>query len=50
MVSTAGTTITSAVGFVWDMITANQLLTFFLGTTVLSIGFGFFKKAKRTAK
>ena len=50
MLSGAGTSLTSAVGLVWDLITANALLTFFLGCSIVAIGFKFFKKAKGAAK
>lgn len=50
MLSTAGTTITTSVGLVWDLITSNPLLAFFLGTSIVGIGFEFFVKAKNVAK
>lgn len=50
MLASSGTTLVEAVELVWDMITANALLVFFLGTSIVSMGFGFFRKAKRAAR
>ena len=46
----AGTGIVAALGVAWDIMTANPLLMLFLGAGIISLGFYFFKKAKRTAK
>lgn len=49
LLSEAGTTIASAISTVWNIITANPVLTLFVGAMVLSLGFTFFRKAKRAA-
>lgn len=49
-ISEAGTNIASAMGVTWDLMTANPLLTFFLGVAIVSIGFRFFHKAKRAVR
>lgn len=46
----AGETIGSAIGVTWDLMTANPLLTLALGAGIISLGFAFFRKAKRTAR
>lgn len=50
LITEAGTTIGSAIGVTWDLMTANPLLTLSLGAGVISLGFAFFRKAKRTAR
>ena len=50
MLTTAGTTISSALTQVWSIVTANDLLQLSVGASVLSLGFAFFRKAKRTAR
>lgn len=50
MITEAGTSITSAMGVTWDLMTANPLLTLFVGAGVVSLGFAFFRKAKRTVR
>lgn len=50
MLTTAGTTISSALTEVWTICTANDLLQLSIGASVLSLGFAFFRRAKRTAR
>ena len=50
LLSEAGTTLASGIGIVWNIITANPILTLFVGASVVSLGFAFFKKAKSAAK
>ena len=50
MLSEAGPVITNGLTQVWDIVTANPLLTFFVGTSLLGIGFRFFRKAKGAAR
>ena len=50
LLSEAGTTLASSIGIVWNIITANPILTLCVGASVVSLGFTFFKKAKRAAK
>lgn len=45
--NTAMDAVKPAVTGVWDVITNNQLLTFWVGTAVLSSGFWALRKAKR---
>ena len=49
-ISEAGTNIAAAMGVTWDLMTANPLLTFFLGVAIVSIGFRFFHKAKKMVR
>lgn len=48
LLSEVGPVITTGLDTVWDLVTANPLLTFFIGCSVLSVGFRFFKKAKKS--
>lgn len=50
LLSDAGTTLTSGIGIVWNIITANPVLTLFVGASIVGLGFTFFKKAKRAAR
>lgn len=50
LLSEATTIITSGIGSTWDIITSNPMLTIFAGSSLLAIGFRFFKKAKRAAR
>lgn len=50
MLTSAGTTISSAMTQVWSICTSNELLELAVGASVLSLGFAFFRKAKRTAR
>ena len=49
-ISEAGTNISAAMGVVFDLMTANPLLTLFLGAGIVTLGFTFFKKAKKSVK
>lgn len=49
MITDGGANITSAMGVVWEMMTANPLLILFVSAGVITLGFKFFKKAKHTA-
>jgi len=49
-ISEAGTNIAAAMGVTWDLMTANPLLTLFLGASLVSLGFRFFRKAKRAVR
>lgn len=40
--------IPDAMSAVWSLATSNPLITFFLGVSILSLGFKFFRKARRT--
>lgn len=50
MLTSAGETIVSGLDIVWNVVTGNTLLTLFVGASVLSMSFGFFRKAKRAAR
>lgn len=50
LLSEAGTTLGSAIGVVWDIMTANPLLSLATGAGIVTLGFAFFRKAKRTAR
>lgn len=50
MASEAGVTIGTLLGLTWDLMTANPLLTLFLGASLVSLGFAFFKRIKKVAK
>lgn len=50
LLTEAGTVITSGIGIVWNIITANPILTLFVGASIVSLGFTFFKKAKRAVR
>lgn len=47
-IANAGDAITSAVGVVWNICTANPWLTLMIGASLVSYGFVFFRKARRT--
>lgn len=49
MITEAGTNIASAMNVVWDLMTANPMLLLFVGAAVVTIGFTFFRKARRAA-
>ena len=49
IVSTTSTVV-ELMGVVWQTMTANPLLTFFLGTSLLSVGIRFFRKIKGAAR
>lgn len=46
----AMTTLTTLMGNVFELMTANPLLTLFLASSVLTVGIGVFAKVKRGAK
>lgn len=50
MLTSAGTAISSALTQAWSIMTANELLQISVGASILSLGFAFFRKAKRTAR
>lgn len=50
LMSDAATNIGTAISSVWTIMTANPLLTLFVGATIISLGFAFFRKAKRAAR
>ena len=50
LITEAGTGITAAMGVTWDLMTANPLLTLFVGAGIISMGFTYFRKAKRAAR
>ena len=50
LTTSAGEGIVAAVGVVWNLMTANVLLTLFVGASIISLGFRFYKKAKGAAK
>ena len=49
LITEAGTAITAGISMVWDVMTGNPLLVVFVGASLVSLGFRFFRKAKRTA-
>lgn len=49
LLTEAGTTITAGLGIVWNLMTANPLLTLFLGAGIVTLCFKMFKQAKGTA-
>lgn len=50
LLTDAATVIPEAVGVAWDIITSNPLLVFFAGASLVSMGFGYWRKAKRAAR
>jgi len=50
LLTDAATVIPQAVGVAWDIITSNPLLVFFAGASLVSMGFGYWRKAKRAAR
>ena len=50
LLTDASEVIVSGVGVVWDLVTGNPLLTLFVGASIVSLGFSFFRKAKRAAR
>lgn len=48
-ITEAGTTLAAGVNVVWDLMTANPWLTLMIGVSLVSMGFGFFRRAKRAA-
>lgn len=49
-VLSATDTVANLMGKVWNIMTANPLLTVIVAAGVLTIGLGIFKKVKKTAK
>ena len=47
---TAGPTLLKGIEMAWDFATANEFLTFLLGSGLVIWGFGLFKKAKGLAR
>lgn len=43
-------TLADLVGDVWDIMTANPILTLFICAGLVTLGFGIFRKAKRAAR
>ena len=50
IITTATSTITTLVGSVYDLMTANSLCTIFLGASLLGVGFLVFRRIKGAAK
>lgn len=50
LLTSAGTALTSGMTLCWDMMTANPLLSLFVGASVVTLGFRFFRKAKGVAR
>lgn len=50
LLTEAGTFFTSGIGVVWDLMTANPMLSLFTGAGLVSLGIGFFVKIKRVAR
>lgn len=50
LLTDAATVIPQGVGVAWEIITSNPLLIFFAGASIVSMGFGYWRKAKRAAR
>lgn len=50
LLTDAATVIPQGVAVAWDIITSNPLLIFFAGASLVSMGFGYWRKAKRAAR
>lgn len=50
LLTSAGSNISAALTQVWSIITSNDLLQLSVGASILSLGFAFFRKARRTAR
>ena len=50
LITSASDALKTGISTVWTLMTANPLISLFLGASVISLGFAFFRKAKRTAK
>ncbi len=50
MLTEAGEFLSSGIGVVWDLMTANPILTLFIGASLVTLAIGFFKKIKGVAK
>lgn len=49
-IAEASTNIGEAMEATWTLMTANPLLTLFLGAGIITLGFSFFRKAKRAVR
>jgi len=49
-ITEAGTTLAAGIEVVWDLMTANPWLTLTIGTSLIGMGFGFFRRARRAAR
>ena len=50
MMESAGPALMKGVEMAWEFATANEFLTFLLGSSLVLSGFGLFKSAKRLAR
>lgn len=50
LLSASVSVITSAVANTWTLVTSNPLTTFFVGSSILGVGFRFLHKAKRVSR
>ena len=50
MMTSAGPVLLKGIEMAWDFATANEFLTFLLGSSLVLGGFGLFKAAKRLAR
>jgi len=50
LLTDAATVIPQGVEVAWDIITSNPLLIFFAGASIVSMGFSYWRKAKRAAR
>ena len=50
MLTEAGTFLSSGISVVWDLMTANPVLTLFIGSSLVTLAIGFFVKIKGVAK
>lgn len=50
LITSASDALKTGINTVWTLMTANPLISLFVGASVISLGFAFFRKAKRTAK
>ena len=50
LLTDASEALVDGVGIVWEMVTGNPLLALFVGASIVSLGFAFFRKAKRAAR
>ena len=50
LLTDAATVIPEGVGVAWEIITSNPLLMFFAGASIVSMGFGYWRKAKKAAR
>ncbi len=50
LLTSATTTISTALSSVWDIIVSNPITALSAGVGVLALGFGIFRRAKKVAK